>query len=628
MATNQEIIKKQILEAYNNLSSKGSSSNIISADGFYFESGKQALNKLRNEENKTLLSDLYKYINNKRANKENWYDSLYGENTPTEEQIKYRNTCELINKFVAYCDINAKGTDVSGISYYGSEEEKRCIAKVNMAPPTWIMNILKYLLKESKETQYKDLQVTNKVQRAINYFDNPTEIFPIVSEEHRKQISKYFLEKEKLECDEELKKLFDDAYTDNKPIEENRTCFYTSIIYEMKDKWEDLDVSFYENNKNVILTGAPGTGKTYLAKKIAAKIIGCTTTDELKNHPQFGFVQFHPSYDYTDFVEGLRPVDNGNGQVGFVLKNGIFKDFCERAAEVWIGTTKTTNTSNNPKELQRYREENAPKYVFVIDEINRGEISKIFGELFFSIDPGYRGTDGAVLTQYSNMRNNQQQGSTIGPNIFDKILKGEPLNQPGQQESDQSKDAQQVIPNGHFFIPKNVYIIGTMNDIDRSVESMDFAFRRRFAFREITAAESKENILYYSDLGLDLDTLGLLSNAMDAINKKLTQLGFNDNYHIGGAYFKKIKDYYTNRTKMWDNLWEYHLKGTLYEYFRGEPDADKKLNQLKEEYSKSIIKPKETTASNKSRSKKNNVKKQEEVTDVTTESTDKPNQAE
>lgn len=586
MATNQEIIKGQILEACNNLSSKRSSSNIISAERFYFERGKQALEELRNDNDKTPLSNLYKYINSKRANKENWYDSLYGENTLTQDQIKYRNTCELINKFVAYCDINAKGTDVSGKSYYGSDNEKRCIAKVNMAPPTWIMNILKYLLKESKETQYKDLQVTNKVQRAINYFDNPTEIFPIVSEEHRKQISKYFLEKEELECDKELKNLFDDAYTDNKPIEVNRTCFYTSIIYEMKDKWEDLDVSFYENNKNVILTGAPGTGKTYLAKKIAAKIIGCTTTDELKNHPQFGFVQFHPSYDYTDFVEGLRPVDNGNGQIGFVLKNGIFKDFCERAAEAWIGTT---NNSEDPKELQKYREKEAPKYVFVIDEINRGEISKIFGELFFSIDSGYRGTDGAVLTQYSNMRNNQQQGSTIEPNIFDKILKGEPLNQPGQQESDQSKDAQQVIPNGHFFIPKNVYIIGTMNDIDRSVESMDFAFRRRFAFREITAAESKENILYYSDLGLDLDTLGLLSNAMDAINKKLTQLGFNDSYHIGGAYFQKISKYHTpKKTKMWSSLWEYHLKGTLYEYFRGEPDAEKKMTDIKNVYERVV----------------------------------------
>jgi hypothetical protein len=104
-------------------------------------------------------------------------------------------------------------------------------------------------------------------------------------------------------------------------------------------------------------------------------------------------------------------------------------------------------------------------------------------------------------------------------------------------------------------------------------------------------------------------------------------LGFNDSYHIGGAYFKKIKDYYTNRTKMWDNLWEYHLKGTLYEYFRGEPDADKKLNKLKEEYNKSI-KSKETTTSKGKGKKIDKSQQQGGVANGTSESTDNADKAE
>lgn len=269
-------------------------------------------------------------------------------------------------------------------------------------------------------------------------------------------------------------------------------------------------------------------------------MIGCNPKD-LEKNTQFGFVQFHPSYDYTDFVEGLRPIKGtSNGAVGFELKPGIFKKFCEKA----LKDEKTNN-----------------KYVFVIDEINRGEISKIFGELFFSIDPGYRGTDGRVQTQYANM--------VTEKNEFDKELNNDKF--------------------GQFFIPKNVYIIGTMNDIDRSVESMDFAFRRRFAFKEITASESKESILLYStDIDLKLDDLRKLMNAMENVNDELSSLGLSDSYHIGGAYYQKISKYKSKPKGMWDCLWNYHLKGTLYEYFRGEPDADKKMEALKEAYDNAL----------------------------------------
>lgn len=291
--------------------------------------------------------------------------------------------------------------------------------------------------------------------------------------------------------------------------------------------------------KNIIFTGAPGTGKTYLAKKIA-ELIGAETE----------FVQFHPSYDYTDFVEGLRPVNNNN-QIVFERKDGIFKAFCEKALEAW-----------NNKELN---EEKKTPYVFIIDEINRGEISKIFGELFFSIDPGYRGTEGAVKTQYANLQQKQ--------NEFDKALT-------------------KVLPNnGHFFIPENVYIIGTMNDIDRSVESMDFAFRRRFTFIEIKAKDTQLEILNSMQEAKAKDKIKELVEKMDSLNKAIydpknstgNQYDLSEAYHIGAAYFKHYEDY-AEQDKPFDKLWDNHLKGVLFEYLRGKPDANKILDNWKKAY--------------------------------------------
>ena len=146
-------------------------------------------------------------------------------------------------------------------------------------------------------------------------------------------------------------------------------------------------------NRNVILTGAPGTGKTYLSKLIAEKIAG--------DESRVGFVQFHPSYDYTDFVEGLRPVkttdeEKNGGTIVFERKDGVFKKFCKEALS-------------------------APdhKFVFIIDEINRGELSKVFGELFFSIDPGYRGEKGRVNTQYQNL---VEKGDEFANGFFLKMF--------------------------------------------------------------------------------------------------------------------------------------------------------------------------------------------------------------
>lgn len=326
---------------------------------------------------------------------------------------------------------------------------------------------------------------------------------------------------------------------------DKRTEFFDNYKYELSKRYKNYiqykymkQVEELKKAYNLILTGAPGTGKTYLAKEIAKVMTG---DNDDNNHPHYEMVQFHPSYDYSDFVEGLRP-KNANGDIGFEHKDGVFKAFCKNALVDY-------NNAENKNE--------APKYVFIIDEINRGEMSKIFGELFFSIDPGYRGIEGAIKTQYANLNDE--------PNEFDKAL----------GYTDQS-DKENF---GHFFVPENVYIIGTMNDIDRSVESMDFAMRRRFTFKEITATSRID----MWDGNIDDTWKNVALSKMNAINAVIEQIpGLNAAYHIGPSYFLKIQDLKGN----WGELWNSNLKGLVAEYLRGMPDANDRLQDVEDAYNK------------------------------------------
>lgn len=250
---------------------------------------------------------------------------------------------------------------------------------------------------------------------------------------------------------------------------------------------------------------------------------------EIRSEGEYRFVQFHPSYDYTDFVEGLRPVqEDKNSNIGFCRQDGVFKSLCLIA-------------SRNPNK----------RYVMIIDEINRGEISKVFGELFFSIDPGYRGNKIKVQTQYQNLI----------------------------PESNDFHDG--------FYVPENVYIIGTMNDIDRSVESMDFAMRRRFAWQEVTAEESYTNMIENdSEFAQAKDEI---KARMFNLNKAITDTeGLDEAYQIGAAYFRKYLDY-QDKANAFDCLWENHLKGLLFEYLRGNRKAKELLEKLHKAYNNTSL---------------------------------------
>lgn len=260
---------------------------------------------------------------------------------------------------------------------------------------------------------------------------------------------------------EKLNSLFEDE--DTEPIEEQEKKYdeyteqdFLNEVFMTADDYDTLK-NLILNKKNIILQGAPGVGKTFAAKRLAYSIMGEKNTDRVV------MVQFHQSYSYEDFIMGYRPTSEGH----FELKKGPFYNLCKSAED----------DSEN-------------KYFFIIDEINRGNISKIFGELFMLIE-------------------NDKRKLKL-PLMY------------GEEE---------------FSVPKNVYIIGMMNTADRSLAMLDYALRRRFAFYEFKPAFSTEGFRKYRESKANTKFDKLIS-AVEIINEKIeNDATLGKGFRIGHSYF-------------------------------------------------------------------------------------------
>lgn len=260
----------------------------------------------------------------------------------------------------------------------------------------------------------------------------------------------------------------------------------------------DNILAMLQYKKNVVLQGPPGVGKSFIAKRLAYALMGCKDTSRIE------MVQFHQSYSYEDFVQGYRPSDSG-----FELKNGLFHQFCRKAAK----------NSDRP-------------YVFIIDEINRGNLSKVFGELMLLIEADKRGKDWQVPLTYS-------------------------------------KDLGE-----RFYVPENLRIIGLMNTADRSLAMVDFALRRRFAFFNLQPEFSSEGFTrHLQERGAEESLISMVINRLSSLNERISKdtANLGSGYCIGHSFFCG-----SSENAIYDNNWyrqviRFEIEPLIHEYWFDDP---------------------------------------------------------
>lgn len=322
-------------------------------------------------------------------------------------------------------------------------------------------------------------EITNKEQdnsfsfKKIEHLLNPIPYSDIVAVEELKEME--YLKN----AQGSLFKLTNDEYAtiydiirENNPIVKEDYPVYTkedflNEVYITEEKYNDI-ADLLNRKMNIILQGAPGVGKTFMAKRLAYSLIG------EKNPGRIESIQFHQSYSYEDFIEGYKPKGNG-----FDLEKGIFYTFCKKA-------------ENDPEN----------SYYLIIDEINRGNLSKIFGELLMLIEEDKRGEQ--LTLAYSKNK---------------------------------------------FSVPKNLYIIGMMNTADRSLALMDYALRRRFSFVEVLPAFSNDTFIEYKN-NINNQYFNKVIDKITELNKEISSdVSLGDGFMIGHSYFCNLIDNYEENVK-------------------------------------------------------------------------------
>lgn len=279
-------------------------------------------------------------------------------------------------------------------------------------------------------------------------------------------------------------------------------------VFIGEDKY-DLIMYDLAYKKNIILQGSPGVGKTFVARRLAHARMG------LKDNSKIQMIQFHQSYSYEDFIQGFRPTEDGR----FKLKNGVFYQFCKKA-----------------------QSDQEHAYYFIIDEINRGNLSKIFGELMMLIEADKRGKDFEIPLTYAR--------------------------------DDEDK----------FYIPENLYLIGTMNTADRSLAMVDYALRRRFCFIDIEPAFSTEVFTgFMEEKGIGTQLINRIITGMDKLNEKISidNKNLGKGYRIGHSYFCNTPKQGESQEAWYERIILSEIRPILYEYwFDDEETADLEVKKL------------------------------------------------
>lgn len=471
------------------------------------------------------------------------------------------NLTKLFEKLKEVEGMKATARELAYFLQFNKDKDKFPLANDAM------INIAKYIFEILNEnpTEIFDSSFDNKCKEEI-YFDDVFGKLEIandnLSEEIKEKIEhlpKYYILDQFLNLIDKIKKsdlalITKDKLAKNDGSKDIKQSVYYKLYQAAYDfanlcgkadiKSNDLEgfKELLKTHKNIIFHGIPGTGKTYTIVNNIKNII--------KNENQMLITQFHPSFSYEDFIEGIKPTGIENGQLKLELKNGIFREFCNKAKEEEEKFLGELEKGNFNEALSDYG------YFFIADEINRAELSRVFGELLYALE--YRGEKGKIKTQYASMRGDED-----------------------------------------FYVPENVFFLGTMNDLDKSIDSFDLALRRRFIWQEMTCDyDVIKNEIYAKNIEE-------YAQACKKLNDKIKDIG--EKYQLGHSYFLKIefKDDEIKNNDM-KKLFSNRFEALLKEYLRSEyseKDIQKHLDALKELFV--IEKSKETKTNEKNNNNKN-----------------------